>query len=158
MPQGVGQWEDVSAVSWALNPTWCCHGVAWNEWHMNKTSSPFTAPVSSVPYHFSTSPYSLTCPPLPQLAVTYITLTTGLFLLPHICHWHLLLPIGCPPQQGNLPGWKETRSQTVHPPFIPVSPVVELYLSSVSVLFCIHSFCHNLFSFHSSYASVLSPT
>lgn len=64
-----------------VKPTWCCHGMEGTSDTWTKPAPPFTAPVSSVSYHFSTSPSSLTPSrhhphPTPSwLTATYITLT-----------------------------------------------------------------------------------
>lgn len=122
-----------------LKPTWCCHGVARNEWHMNKTSYPFQCACLVCPLSFLHQPIFTDITPLPQLPVTYITLTTGSFL------WlafttDIYFTMSAVPFSGVISPENES-SQTPNSPFIPASPVV--YSDSC---WCLH--CHlSLFLF-----------
>lgn len=116
-----------------VKPTWCCHGMEGTSDTWTKPAPPFTAPVSSVPYHFSTGPSSLTPPPptttttSSQPAATYITLTNqrlrGFFSFCLAFTADIYFSESTVPVSGLK---TNTRSQTIHPPFISVSPVVYL--------------------------------
>ena len=114
-----------------VKPTWCCHGMEGTSDTWTKPAPPFTAPVSSVPYHFSTGPSSLTPPPTTttssQPTATYITLTNqrlrGFFSFCLAFTADIYFSASTVPVSGLK---TNTRSQTIHPPFISVSPVVYL--------------------------------
>lgn len=75
-------------------PTWCCHGMEENEWHVNESSSPVHCACLICPRSFLHQPIftDTATPPTPSLTATYITLTNQRpqGFLPHIYHWHLL--------------------------------------------------------------------
>ena len=98
-----------------------------------KAAPLFTAPVSSVPDHFSTSPSSLTEPPHqpPSLTATYITLTNHRpqGFLPHIYHWHLLLKSVSLFSGGDSYSIIAAVSRCIHLLFIYIIYLFILYIS-----------------------------
>lgn len=114
-----------------------------NEWHMNKTSSPFhcaclICPLSFLHQPIFTDTTSSILPPPPQtphpeLTATYITLTNQR-LQGFSFASHLVIPVRCPlKQQDHLPSWKKWQQSNSNTDILTSS----LYhLLFIEILFC----------------------
>lgn len=130
--------------------------MVWRErvTHEQNQHPPFTVPVSSVPYHFSTSPSSLTTTPPPsplQLTATYITLTNqrlrGFFFFSFASHLPVTStsPLSAVPfQQGALLKKKMTANPST--PHLSVTCCLfrSSLVSALSLFYILCLFLHPL--------------